>query len=73
MRGLGGAALAGIALTIGAGVWLRRLKNDNPYRGEIAALHEERGRLNGDVNRARRQAASEWRMSFHLNQLQVRF
>jgi hypothetical protein len=73
VRGLGWSACAGIALTIGGAVWLRRLKNDNPYRDEIRALGQERSRLNRDVQRARRDAKFGRRTSFDFTRLQVRF
>jgi hypothetical protein len=71
--GLLSATLFGIGLVIGGAVWLSHLKRGNPYREEIAALHKERKRVTQDVQRARRQARIDQRVSFDFERLQVRF
>jgi hypothetical protein len=71
--GVGGAALGAIAMAIGGAVWLVRLRRDNRYGEEIAALRSERRRWSTDVQRARHDARNAQGLSLDVEHLLVRF
>ena len=72
-RGAGLAAIAGLAMAIGGGVWVYRVKRNNIHADEIAGLHEERRVWREQVERAREAVPYALSISVSPTRLQVQF